>query len=101
MNVDPFGRKVELMIIGNGLDVKANLASTFVDYYKHRCKLMRLEYNEDDFYRLKSKNYFPMKVKMQQFASIRRCNIEILSIDAETAINENITFWDLVLFFCL
>lgn len=48
VNVDPFGRKVELMIIGNGLDVKANLASTFVDYYKHRCKLMRLEYNEDD-----------------------------------------------------
>ncbi|EKP3955963.1 hypothetical protein P1795_002869, partial [Listeria monocytogenes] len=95
MNVDPFGRKVELMIIGNGLDVKANLASTFVDYYKHRCKLMKLEYNENDFYRLKNKNYFPMKVKMQQVPVIRRCNIEILSIDAETAINENITFWDL------
>lgn len=99
VNVNPFGRKVELMIVGNGLDVKANLASTFVDYYKHRCKLMRLEYNEDDFYRLENNNCFPMKVKMHQYFSKKRCNIEILSIDAEAVINENITFWDLVLFF--
>ncbi|EPR4929661.1 hypothetical protein ACU6CN_002797, partial [Listeria monocytogenes] len=97
MNVNPFKRKVELMIIGNGLDVKANLASTFVDYYKHRCKLMRLEYNEDDFYRLKNKNYFPMNVKRHQSPSMNLRNTEILSIDAETIINENITFWDLVL----
>ncbi|MCV80481.1 hypothetical protein DX142_14490, partial [Listeria monocytogenes] len=89
-----------LFIIGNGLDLEAKLPSKFIDFYKYRCELMELGYDEVT-YNLKEeqKIYITMN---RHFGSEKIDDfISVQGLPNSTKLNERITFWDFILLFSL
>lgn len=89
-----------LFIIGNGLDLDANLPSKFIDFYKHRCDLMELDY-DDVTYNLKEEQ--KINITMNRYFGSDKIDdfISVLGLPNSTMLNKCITFWDFILLFSL
>ncbi|EQC0658145.1 TPA: hypothetical protein IP912_002632 [Listeria monocytogenes] len=89
-----------LFIIGNGLDLEAKLPSKFIDFYKYRCDLMDLDYDEVT-YNLKEEQ--KIYITMNRFFGSDKIDdfISVLGLPNSTKLNERITFWDFILLFSL
>ncbi|ECZ3726709.1 hypothetical protein F8B73_06865 [Listeria monocytogenes] len=89
-----------LFIIGNGLDLEAKLPSKFIDFYKYRCELMELGYDEVT-YNLKEEQKILITTKFYYGTNQIDDFISIESLPNTEKLNEHITFWDFILLFSL
>ncbi|HAO6469296.1 TPA: hypothetical protein IQC35_002826, partial [Listeria monocytogenes] len=89
-----------LFIIGNGLDLEAKLPSKFIDFYKYRCELMELGYDEVT-YNLKEEQKILITTKFYYGANQIDDFISIESLPNSAKLNDHITFWDFILLFSL
>ncbi|EAF2521844.1 hypothetical protein CP664_14255 [Listeria monocytogenes] len=89
-----------LFIIGNGLDLEAKLPSKFIDFYKCRCDLMELDY-DDVTYNLKEEQ--KIYITMNRYFGSEKIDdfISVQGLPNSTKLNERITFWDFILLFSL
>ncbi|EAF1403350.1 hypothetical protein CH356_14680 [Listeria monocytogenes] len=89
-----------LFIIGNGLDLEAKLPSKFIDFYKYRCDLMELDY-DDVTYNLKEEQ--KINITMNRYFGSDKIDdfISVQGLPNSTKLNERITFWDFILLFSL